>query len=51
MKRNYAYLRVNTKEQNLARQIDSIQQLNKHINESLKRNTFYKFVKEQEEIS
>jgi DNA invertase Pin-like site-specific DNA recombinase len=33
MQRNYAYLRVSTKEQNLARQIDSIRQLNEHINE------------------
>jgi len=33
MQRNYAYLRVSTKEQNLARQIDSIRQLNEHIDE------------------
>src|SRR5690606_35526935 len=33
MQRNYAYLRVSTKEQNLSRQIDSIRQLNEHIDE------------------
>lgn len=33
MQRNFAYLRVSSKEQNLARQIDSIQQLNEHIDE------------------
>lgn len=33
MQRNYAYLRVSTKEQNLDRQLDSIYQLNEHIDE------------------
>lgn len=33
MQRNFAYLRVSTKEQNLARQIDSIQQLDDYIDE------------------
>lgn len=33
MQRNYAYLRVSTKEQNLARQIDSIRQLDDYIDE------------------
>lgn len=33
MQRNFAYLRVSTKEQNLARQIDSIRQLDDYIDE------------------
>ncbi|SHJ14230.1 recombinase family protein [Lutispora thermophila] len=33
MQRNYAYLRVSTKEQNLNRQLDAIKQLNEHIDE------------------
>ncbi|WP_416199085.1 MAG: recombinase family protein [Sporanaerobacter sp.] len=33
MQRNYAYLRVSTKEQNLDRQLDAIRQLDEHIDE------------------
>ena len=33
MQRNFAYLRVSSKEQNLARQIDSIRQLEDYIDE------------------
>jgi len=33
MQRNYAYLRVSTKEQNLNRQLDAIKQLNEYIDE------------------
>jgi DNA invertase Pin-like site-specific DNA recombinase len=33
VQRNYAYLRVSTKEQNLDRQLDAIRQLDEHIDE------------------
>ncbi len=33
MQRNYAYIRVSTREQNISRQLDAIKQLNEHIDE------------------